>query len=169
MWRVAAVLAAAVVPGVAAACSCTWFFFDEKEAELRAAAARADAVVVGHVVADTRVAACRGPVGITVPFYRTLRIGRTLRGEAAGDVAVEAGRVTPTAAGCTEGRNSCQVRPPVGARVVWALRRIEGGWTFADVCTADAARRLAVRDGLVPAAGDGGEIDAVRRAEEHRR
>lgn len=157
--------AAATWPGIAIACSCTWFFGNVEEAELRAAAAAVDLIVVGEVVSETTSAACRGKAGVEVPVYRTLRVGRIIKGAAAPSIEVEVGRVTPTARGCAQQVASCDVRPDVAAKGTWALMRKNETWEFAGVCTTDAVRRLAVIDKQVRRSGAGGQADAVRRYE----
>jgi hypothetical protein len=156
-------------PSVALACSCTWFFGSVQEAELRAAAAPVDLIVVGEVVAETTSSACRGRLGVQAPVYRTLKIGRILKGDAPSVIAIEVGAVTPTERGCSQSVTSCDVRPGVGARGVWALMRRDKDWQFAGVCTTDAVRRVAALDKAVLASEAGGEVDAVRRYEQSHR
>lgn len=161
-------VAAAVWPSAALACSCIWFFGSVKEAELRAAGADVDLIVVGEVVGESTSSACRGAAGVSAPVYRTVKVERIIKGSAASSIEVRVGEVTPTDLGCAQNITSCDVRPGVGAKGVWALKRTEDDWLFAGVCTTDAVRRLAVLDKKVRAAEAGGEIDSVRRYERAR-
>ena len=159
LLRLTILALAALVPTAASACSCSWFFEEVETARLRAVADRVEYVAAGEIVAATEPDICT----VETPIYRTLRIDEAIKGEMPSTVEIRVGTLTPAPEGCAIAISSCDVRPGVGARGVWALERTDAEWTFAMVCETDAVRRVVAADRGLPLDALGGEADAVRR------
>ena len=127
------------------------------KAALEAAAAAADIVVEAEVVAIT-AAAPEGDksdklCGSQDPDWRVLRTQRIIRGVSRiPSVALKSKNLTVRISrlageGSCNALTTCDNRPAVGEKGIWAIKMVAGVMTLSNVCITAAAREVAERNG----------------------
>ena len=137
------------------ACVCRWFSDQAAApAEIARAAASAEYVILGTVVAETSIPPVPSELSRSCPaaaFWRVLNVERVIarhgyaipERRAPFSLITMVGRISSLSAESCDERTTCDVWPAIGRSGIWALRKsADGQYQFANSCTTDAVRRF---------------------------